>query len=84
MTAPRKSAGRTEPDLIRDEIWRCLENLRAAGQSILVIDKNVAALTRIADRHYISGANDFSTQLGYAYTIPGLPATFGIEIEKRF
>jgi iron complex outermembrane recepter protein len=38
----------------------------------------------IADRHYISGANDFSTQLGYAYTIPGLPATFGIEIEKRF
>jgi branched-chain amino acid transport system ATP-binding protein len=39
--------------LIRDEIWRCLENLRCAGQSILVIDKNVAALTRIADRHYI-------------------------------
>jgi len=39
--------------LIRDEIWRCLEVLRAAGQSILVIDKNVDALTRIADRHYI-------------------------------
>ena len=39
--------------LIRDEIWRCLELLRAAGQSILVIDKNVDALTRIADRHYI-------------------------------
>ncbi len=39
--------------LIRDEIWRCLEKLRAAGQSILVIDKNVGALTRIADRHYI-------------------------------
>jgi branched-chain amino acid transport system ATP-binding protein len=39
--------------LIRDEIWRCLENLRAAGQSILVIDKNVEALTRIADRHYV-------------------------------
>jgi branched-chain amino acid transport system ATP-binding protein len=39
--------------LIRDEIWRCLESLRAAGQSILVIDKNVAALTRIADRHYV-------------------------------
>jgi branched-chain amino acid transport system ATP-binding protein len=39
--------------LIRDGIWRCLENLRAAGQSILVIDKNVAALTRIADRHYV-------------------------------
>ncbi|MGB6537451.1 MAG: ABC transporter ATP-binding protein [Xanthobacteraceae bacterium] len=39
--------------LIRDEIWRCLERLRAAGQAILVIDKNVAALTRIADRHTI-------------------------------
>jgi len=39
--------------LIRDEIWRCLELLRAAGQAILVIDKNVDALTRIADRHYI-------------------------------
>ncbi len=39
--------------LIRDEIWRCLEGLRATGQSILVIDKNVAALTRIADRHII-------------------------------
>ncbi len=39
--------------LIRDEIWRCLELLRTEGQSILVIDKNVDALTRIADRHYI-------------------------------
>jgi iron complex outermembrane receptor protein len=38
----------------------------------------------IADRHYIAGANDFSTQLGYAYTIPGMPATYGIEIEKSF
>ena len=27
--------------------------MRSAGQSILVIDKNVDALTRIADRHYI-------------------------------
>jgi len=39
--------------LIRDEIWCCLQNLRAAGQSILLIDKNVEALTRIADRHTI-------------------------------
>ena len=39
--------------LIREEIWRCLKSLRAAGQSILVIDKNVEALTRIADRHTI-------------------------------
>jgi branched-chain amino acid transport system ATP-binding protein len=38
---------------IRTEIWQCLEDLKAQGQSILVIDKNVASLTRIADRHYI-------------------------------
>jgi len=39
--------------LVRAEIWQCLTRLKAAGQSILVIDKNVAALTRIADRHYL-------------------------------
>jgi branched-chain amino acid transport system ATP-binding protein len=39
--------------LIRDEIWRCLAALRAGGQAILVIDKNVDALNRIADRHTI-------------------------------
>jgi branched-chain amino acid transport system ATP-binding protein len=39
--------------LIRAEIWNGLENLKAEGQSILVIDKNLDALTRIGDRHYI-------------------------------
>src|SRR5688572_17788595 len=39
--------------LIRAEIWQCLTRLKTAGQSILVIDKNVEALTRIADRHYL-------------------------------
>ena len=39
--------------LIREEIWRCLTLLRGAGQAILVIDKNIEALTHIADRHYI-------------------------------
>jgi len=39
--------------LIRAEIWECLTRLKDAGQSILVIDKNVAALIRIADRHYL-------------------------------
>jgi branched-chain amino acid transport system ATP-binding protein len=39
--------------LIRAEIWRCLTRLKNAGQSILVIDKNVEALTEIADRHYL-------------------------------
>jgi branched-chain amino acid transport system ATP-binding protein len=39
--------------LVRGEIWRCLAALKAAGQSILVIDKNIDVLTRIAERHYI-------------------------------
>jgi len=39
--------------LVRADIWACLSGLKAAGQSILVIDKNVKALTEIADRHYI-------------------------------
>jgi len=39
--------------LIRDEIWRCLTALKRAGQSILVIDKNIEALIEVADRHYV-------------------------------
>ncbi|HMN70357.1 MAG TPA: ABC transporter ATP-binding protein [Rhodoblastus sp.] len=39
--------------VIRAEIWRCVETLKAQGQSILVIDKNVHVLQRIADRHVI-------------------------------
>src|SRR5207237_8052563 len=39
--------------LIREEIWSCLTMLKAKGQSVLVIDKNVGNLARIADRHYM-------------------------------
>jgi branched-chain amino acid transport system ATP-binding protein len=39
--------------LVRTEIWRCLARLKAAGLAVLVIDKNVQALTRLADRHYL-------------------------------
>ena len=39
--------------LVRREIWQCLERLKQTGQSILVIDKNVQDLARVADRHYI-------------------------------
>ncbi len=39
--------------LIRAEIWRTLAALKAAGLAILIIDKNVAALARLADRHTI-------------------------------
>jgi branched-chain amino acid transport system ATP-binding protein len=39
--------------LIRTEIYRSIEKLKADGVSILVIDKDVGALTRVADRHYV-------------------------------
>jgi len=39
--------------LIRQDIWNTLDTLKAHGESILVVDKNVDALTRLADRHYI-------------------------------
>jgi len=39
--------------LIRAEIWTCLARLKAEGLSILVIDKNVGALTKVADRHVV-------------------------------
>jgi len=39
--------------LIRAEIYRSIEQLKAEGLSILVIDKDVKALTRVADRHYV-------------------------------
>ncbi len=37
--------------LIREEIWSCLVQLRAAGQTILVIDKYVEKLITLADSH---------------------------------
>jgi len=39
--------------LVRQEIWAVLARLKQAGQAILVIDKDIATLARIADRHYI-------------------------------
>jgi branched-chain amino acid transport system ATP-binding protein len=39
--------------LVREEIWTCIAALKADGQSILLVDKNLDALTRIADRHFI-------------------------------
>ena len=38
---------------IREEIWACLGRLREAGQTILVIDKYVERLLKLADRHVI-------------------------------
>ncbi|MCX7931906.1 MAG: ABC transporter ATP-binding protein [Rhodovarius sp.] len=38
---------------IRAEIWATLAALKAEGQAILLIDKNLAALKRLADRHHV-------------------------------
>jgi branched-chain amino acid transport system ATP-binding protein len=39
--------------LVRSEIYRSIERLKREGLSILLIDKDVAALARVADRHYV-------------------------------
>jgi branched-chain amino acid transport system ATP-binding protein len=39
--------------LVRAEIWHCLQTLKQSGLSVLVIDKNLVPLMRLADTHYI-------------------------------
>ena len=39
--------------LIREEIWRCIERLRQVGLTLIVVDKYVSRLVRLADRHII-------------------------------
>jgi branched-chain amino acid transport system ATP-binding protein len=39
--------------LIRAEIWQCLGRLKRAGQAILIVDKHLRALVKLADRHVI-------------------------------
>ncbi len=39
--------------LVRAEIYQSIAQLKASGLSILIIDKDVKALTRVADRHYV-------------------------------
>jgi len=57
MTSPRllilDEATEGLAPLIRAEIWRCLAKLKGSGLAILVIDKNVGALLRAADKHFL-------------------------------
>jgi branched-chain amino acid transport system ATP-binding protein len=57
MTNPRllilDEATEVLAPMVRADIHRSIERLKAEGLSILVIDKDVKALTRLADRHYI-------------------------------
>ena len=39
--------------IIRAEIWSCLQRLKDAGLALIVIDKNIGPLLRLADRHYV-------------------------------
>jgi branched-chain amino acid transport system ATP-binding protein len=39
--------------LVRNEIWSCLSQLKADGQAILLVDKHLDAIKRIADRHVV-------------------------------
>ena len=39
--------------LIRQEIWDCLARLKALGQTVIVIDKNIGSLLKMADAHHI-------------------------------
>ena len=39
--------------LVRAEIYRSIQRLKTEGLSLLVIDKDVRALTSVADRHYV-------------------------------
>ena len=38
---------------MRAQIWTCLELLKQRGLAILVIDKNIEVLKRLADRHFV-------------------------------
>jgi len=39
--------------IVRGEIWKVLRKLKRGGQSILLVDKNLKVLARLADRHYV-------------------------------
>lgn len=39
--------------IIREQIWHCLATLKAEGETILVIDKNLKEMARVVDRHHI-------------------------------
>ena len=39
--------------LARAEIWKALQQLKSTGLALIVIDKNIGPLLRLADRHYV-------------------------------
>jgi branched-chain amino acid transport system ATP-binding protein len=39
--------------LVRAEIWQCLATLKRDGLTLVLIDKNIGPMLKLADRHYI-------------------------------
>jgi branched-chain amino acid transport system ATP-binding protein len=39
--------------LVRGEIWKCLADLKTMGQALVVVDKNIRPLLKLADTHFI-------------------------------
>jgi branched-chain amino acid transport system ATP-binding protein len=39
--------------MVRAEIWQCVADLKAQGEAILLVDKHLNALRKIADAHYV-------------------------------
>ena len=58
--------------LIRAEIWERLAQLKAEGEAILVIDKNLSALAGLADRHYVIEKGEIVLSLSAAEAGPDL------------
>ena len=61
--------------LIRAEIWDRLATLKAEGEAILLIDKNVGALASLADRHYVIEKGEVVTTVTASNTGDGTTAT---------
>ncbi|MBT3806336.1 MAG: ABC transporter ATP-binding protein [Desulfobacula sp.] len=39
--------------MICEEIWCCVDKIKATGQAIMIVDRDIETMIRIADRHYI-------------------------------
>ena len=61
--------------LIREEIWTRLATLKAEGEAILLIDKNVGALAGLADRHYVIEKGEIVTTVTAAEAGSTITAT---------
>lgn len=60
--------------LIRADIWACLKQLKDEGEAILVIDKNIDALTQFADRHVVIEKG----KVAWSGSTPDILATPGV------